>query len=477
MATIRSRSIGMPSYSRVVSLHAAVERAFEEFAERSALVAADRRLTYAELHDLTLRWARAIRDRGAAPGDCVALVLPNGPDYVAAYFGSLAAGATVVPLNVLLAPPEIEARVERARAAVTIVAGDEPASRPLEPEPVAADVAVLLFTSGTTGGAKGAELTPDGLLWNAQGIVDAFHLGPDDVQLAAAPLTHVLGMTGVMNATLLTGGALALMERFDAAAAYRLMVDAGVTGAMGAPPMFTALCAEARETSPQPPLRFVHAGGAALAAGVARRIQETFGCAVREGYGMTEVGGGIATTTLELEPKPGAVGRAMGDTEIRIARLDDMRGEVQVRSPSVMRGYRDDPEATAAVLDADGWLSTGDIGYLDDDGYLFLVDRKKELIIRGGYNVYPREVEEVLYAHPDVLEAAVIGVPDDSVGEEVVALVTPRAGAAPDAAAIQAWAKERVAAYKYPRRIVFVDELPKGPTGKILKRAIDRSVL
>ena len=383
----------------------------------------------------------------------------------------------MVPLNVLLAQPEIDARVGWADAVVTVVPGDEPAPRPLEPEGAAADVAVLLFTSGTTGGAKGAELTHDGLLWNAQGIVDAFHLGPDDVQLAAAPLTHVLGMTGVMNATLLTGGALAVTQRFDAAATYRLMLEAGVTGAMGAPPMFAALSVEAGKTPERPPLRFVHAGGAPLAEGAARTIAETFGCPVRDGYGMTEVGGGIAVTTLEMERKPGAVGRPMRDTEIRIAHLDDKRGEVQVRSPSVMRGYRGDSEATAAVLDSDGWLATGDIGFLDDDGYLFLVDRKKELIIRGGYNVYPREVEEVLYAHPDVLEAAVIGVADDAVGEEVVALVTPRAGAAPDAATIQAWAKERVAAYKYPRRIVFVDELPKGPTGKILKRAIDRGVL
>ena len=460
-----------------MSLFEAVERSFASFAERTALIADRRRVTYAELHELALRWARSIRDGGAGPGDCVALVLPNGVDYVAAYFGALAAGATLVPLNILLAQPEIDARVDHARAVVTVTAADRPAPKPLEEKPDETEVALLLFTSGTTGSAKAAELTHAGLLWNAQAIVSAFELGPEDVQLAAAPLTHVLGMTGIMNATLLTGGAIASMDRFDPAAAYGLMLEAQVTGAMGAPPMFTALRVEAERSGRRPPLRFMHVGGAPLAAETARATRETFGCAVCEGYGMTEVGGGIAVTTVDMEPKMGAVGRPMGSTEIRVDVLDGTTGEVQVRSPSVMRSYRGDPEATAAVLDDEGWLATGDIGYLDEDGYLFLVDRKKEMIIRGGYNVYPREVEEVLYAHPDVHEAAVLGLPDDALGEEVVALITPRPGASPTAVEIQAWTRERVAAYKYPRRIVFVDELPKGPTGKILKRAIDRSLL
>ena len=467
----------MASHSDPGSLYVAVEEAFIAFADRTAIVADRRLVTYAELHDLTLRWARTIRDGGACVGDCVALVLPNNADYVAAYFGTLALGATVVPLNVLLARPEIAARVERSKAAVTVTAADAPAARPLDPEDASTDVAVLLFTSGTTGGPKGAELKHDGLLWNAQAIVDAFRLAPDDVQLAATPLTHVLGMTGIMNATLLTGGAIATMERFDAGIAYDLMLEAGVTGAMSAPPLFTALCTEARKTAARPSLRFVLSGGAALATEAARAIHETLGCVVCEGYGMTEVGGGITVTALGMQPKLGSVGLPMGATEIRIDPLDETRGEVMVRSPSMMQGYRGDLEATSAALDAAGWLSTGDIGYRDEDGYLFLVDRKKELIIRGGYNVYPREVEEVLYAHPDVLEAAVVGVSDESMGEEVAAFVALRDGATTTTDALLAWTKERVAAYKYPRRIVFVHELPKGPTGKILKRAIDRSLL
>ena len=458
-------------------LYAAFAESCERHADRTALIVDGRRVGYEELRELAHRWAAALRRRGVAADDCVALVLPNGRDYVAAYFGALALGATVVPLNVLLAAPEVAERVERSGAIVTITPRDEPASTPIEPEPVSAEVAVLLFTSGTTGGAKGAELTHAGLEWNARGIVDSFALSADDVQLAAAPLTHVLGMTGVMNATLITGGALALMERFDPRSGYELMVDAGVTIAMGAPPMFSALLLEAAATKARPPLRLAHIGGAALPAQLASECADTFGCTVREGYGMTEVGGGIAVTPLENEPKVGSVGRGMAGTELRIDPLEGEKGEVQARSPSVMQRYRGEPEATAAVLDPDGWLSTGDVGYFDEDGYLFLVDRKKELIIRAGYNVYPREVEEVLYAHPDVLEAAVLGIPDDTVGEEVAALVTTRPGTSPTAEQIREWAKARVAAYKYPRRIVFVDQLPKGPTGKILKRAIDRSVL
>jgi long-chain acyl-CoA synthetase len=216
---------------------------------------------------------------------------------------------------------------------------------------------------------------------------------------------------------------------------------------------------------------------------VALDFERTFGGEVYEGYGLTELSGLATTYVRNQARKPGSVGMALGSSELRIVSLESEPlaagevGEVEFRGPSVIPGYWEDPQATAEAIDADGWLATGDLGYLDDDGYLFLVDRKKELIIRGGYSVYPREVEEALYAHPDVLEAAVIGLPDETLGEEVAAVVVPRPGTAPTAEEIQAWAKERVAAYKYPRRVIFVDALPKGPTGKILKRAIDRSGL
>jgi long-chain acyl-CoA synthetase len=307
---------------------------------------------------------------------------------------------------------------------------------------------------------------------------------PEDVQLAVAPLSHVLGMSGVMNASLLSGAAIALMDRFDAAAALALIRRTRTTGVMGAPPMFAALVREARRVGPAPRLRFAMTGGAVLATQLASAVEETFGCALRDGYGMSEVGGGITLTPIASPTRAGSVGPALPGSELRILDLTTgaalpigERGEVAVRSPSVMRGYRGQSDATRAAVDRDGWLSTGDVGYLDRDNYLFLVDRKKELIIRSGYNVYPREVEEVLSSCPGVLEAAVLGLPDDDHGEEVVALVVAEQQGGLDPEAVKAFARERLAAYKYPRHVVVVTELPKGPTGKISKRDIDRQAL
>jgi len=274
------------------------------------------------------------------------------------------------------------------------------------------------------------------------------------------------------------------MERFDAADALSLMAHTATTGVMGAPAMFGALVREARKTTASPPpLRFAHVGGAPLRGELSRAVAETFGCAVREGYGMSEVGGGIALSPLYREAKPGSVGLALPGSRLRVVDAEmgaalpvTGRGEVQVKSPSVMRGYRGDEPGTRAVLDPDGWLSTGDIGYLDADGDLFLVDRKKEIIIRSGYNVYPREVEEVVLACPGVLEVAVIGVPDEERGEEVVALVVP-AREDLDPEAVKNFTRERLAAYKYPRHVVLVKDLPRGPTGKIAKREIDLASL
>jgi long-chain acyl-CoA synthetase len=209
-----------------------------------------------------------------------------------------------------------------------------------------------------------------------------------------------------------------------------------------------------------------------------RRFEETFAADIHEGYGLTEMSGLASTFSIGSKRKPGSVGRPSAATELRIADpYDGGVGEVMFRGPSVIAGFWTEPEATAAAVGADGWLATGDLGYLDADGDLFLVDRKKELIIRGGYNVYPREVEEVLYAHPAVLEAAVVGVPHETLGEDVAALVVVRSGETVSPEELEAWAKERVAAYKYPRHVVLVGELPKSPTGKILKREIDPALL
>lgn len=456
-------------------------------AARPALVGGAGTVTYAELGRRADAATALLVERGVEPGDRVALMLPNGPAFVAVGLATWRLGAILVPLNGLLAPPEVEARLDASTPRVFLQDEGElsteagPATKPVERK--GADPAVILFTSGTSGRPKGAILTHGSLHAAARNCSDALELGPDDVVLGAAPFSHALGLaTGVLS-TLLSGSAIAVVRRFEAERTLALMTETRTTILLGVPTMCIALCQAARSAERLPPVRIAHVGGAAVPVEVARDFERVFGGEVCEGYGLTELSG-IATTYVPGQtPKPGSVGTPLGGTELRIVSLEGAPlptgevGEVQFRGPSVIPGYWENAEATAEAFDAGGWLATGDLGYVDDDGYLFLVDRKKDLILRGGYSVYPREVEEVLYAHPDVLEAAVVGIPDETLGEEVAALVVPRPGSSPDADELQAWVKERVAGYKYPRRVLFVDDLPKGPTGKVLKRAIDTSAL
>jgi long-chain acyl-CoA synthetase len=443
--------------------------------ERTALLFEGEQISYRELDRRAAVAATALRAQGIEADDRVAIKLPNTPDYVATYFGVLRLGAIAVPLNVLLAQPEIDARLEAAtprafvehqlpsdgEACVEIAERDED------------DPAALLFTSGTTGGPRGAILTHAGIRTAARFGADALGFTPNDVLLGVAPFPHVLGQQVIVCA-FLVGAGVSVMQRFEPEPALETMTSTRTTVVFGVPTMCIALCEAARSAEALPPLRIAHIGGAAVPVDVARRFEETFGAAIHEGYGLTEMSGLATTFALERRRKAGSVGQPSPGTEMRIANADERGvGEVQFRGPSVIHGYWNEPEATATAIDGDGWLSTGDLGYLDEDGDLFLVDRKKEMIIRGGYNVYPREVEEVLYEHPAVLEAAVVGVPHESLGEDVVAIVVPRPGAELDPEKLKAWTKERVAAYKYPRHVVLVTELPKSPSGKILKRSID----
>ena len=383
-------------------------------------------------------------------------------------------------MNHLLAPVEIEQRLAESGASLFVdapLAEREPDGAETAPA-APGDPAVILFTSGTSGRSKGAVLTHGSLLAAAENARSALELGPGDVVLGAAPFSHVLGLSTGLLATLAAGAAVAIVERFHPEETLRFMTETGTTILLGVPTMCIALSQAARSAGALPPIRIAHVGGASVPVEAGRDFERTFSCELYEGYGLTELSG-IATTYLRgQERKAGSVGMPLGGTELRIGEPDDAGvGEVLFRGPSVIPGYWENPEATAETIDGEGWLATGDVGYVDEDGYLFLVDRKKELIIRGGYNVYPREVEEALYAHPDVLEAAVVGVPDDTYGEEVAALVVLRPGSSVAPGDVQAWAKERVAAYKYPRLVRIVDELPKGPTGKIHKRSIDLAAL
>jgi long-chain acyl-CoA synthetase len=450
-----------------------------EHSGRPALLFEGEAVSYGELEHRAAVAAGALRAAGVRAGDRVAIRLPNTPAYVAAYLGALRLGAIAVPLNVLLAGPEVDARLEAASPRTYV---DRPLPGEGEPDREIAernedDPAALLFTSGTTGVPKGAILTHGSIRAAATFGADALRFTADDVLLGAAPFPHVLGQQVIVCA-LLAGAAVSVLQRFEPEPALASMAATRTTVMFGVPTMCIALCGAARTASTLPGLRIAHIGGAAVPVDVARRFEETFGAAVHEGYGLTEMSGLATTFAVGARRKAGSVGKPSSATELRIADPDETGiGEVRFRGPSVIPGFWSDPEATAAALDDEGWLATGDLGYVDADGDLFLVDRKKELIVRGGYNVYPREVEEVLYAHPAVLEAAVIGVPHETLGEDVAALVVTRPEEAVDPEALKAWTRERVAAYKYPRHVVLVDELPKSPTGKILKRDIDPAVL
>jgi long-chain acyl-CoA synthetase len=471
----------------LVNLAHVLSRASRAHSDRIALHHTERSLTFGELEQVAALATSRLRGLGVEPGDRVALRLPNGPAFVAAWLGGLRLGAIVVPLNPLLADQEIDERL-RISGARLLVDDEEMLRTETESgheiaERDGADPAVILFTSGTSGRAKGAVLTHGGIRTAAGVAANALDLTPEDVVLGAAPFSHVLGQSTGLVATLSAGASVAIVERFQAEETLSWMNGTRTTILLGVPTMCIALCEAARSAGQLPPVRIAHVGGAPVPVEVARDFERTFGGEVYEGYGLTELSG-IATTFVAGQTrKPGSVGMALGETEMRIVAFDDRvlpanePGEVQFRGPSVIPGYWHDEEATAEALSEDGWLSTGDVGYVDEEGYLFLVDRKKDVIIRGGYNVYPREVEEVLYGHPDVLEAAVVGVPHPTLGEEVAALVVGRPGASPDPEMLRAYARERVAAYKYPRHVVIVDSLPKGPTGKILKREIDAEAL
>jgi long-chain acyl-CoA synthetase len=477
--------------------------------------------TYAELDEQSARTAALLRARGIGAGDAVALMLPNLPEFAIAYFGALRAGATVVPLNVLLKRGEVAFHLRDSGAQLLLPtalppyfdeasAGAEEAGVDVLPVPLpfgesehpmlttlaaehdplgdltareADDVAVLLYTSGTTGTPKGAELTHSNLLWNASLCATSIiEIKPDDVVVGALPLFHAFGQTVGLNTAMRAGATLSLLPRFDAEGALELIETTGATVYLGVPTMYTAMLnAESASRRDLSKLRLCVSGGAAIPVEVLRGFEERFGCRVLEGYGLSETSPVASFNHPDRPSKPGSIGTPIWGVEMHVIDDDGNRlgvdepGEIVIRGHNVMKGYHGRPEETAEVLSEDGWLRTGDVARVDEDGFFFIVDRKKDLIIRGGYNVYPREVEEVLYQHPAVLDAAVVGVAHEELGEEIAAAVQLKAGATTDADELRAFVKERVAAYKYPRVVRIVAEIPKGPTGKILKREIDLS--
>ncbi len=486
-----------------------------EHGDRPALRMDDAVLTYDGFREAASGVAAGLRARGVQPGDRVGMVLPNVLSFPVVFYGALMAGAAVVPMNPLLKAREVEyylrdsgARLvvaldsiaDAATEAAAAVGADAVTVGPVDPGEALSgsgsggaepredqDAAVILYTSGTTGPPKGAELTHANLRGNARTTRETLLEGtPDDVIMGCLPLFHVFGLTCALNAGILAGACLTLLPRFDGAKALEVIERDRVTVFEGVPTMFAAMLHQAdRDRHDVSSLRLCVSGGSAMPVEVMRAFEEKFGCIILEGYGLSETSPVASFNHPHAERKPGSIGTPIAGVEMRL--VDDQGGdtaagevgEIAIRGPNVMKGYWQKPEETEKAI-PDGWFRTGDLARVDEDGLIFIVDRKKDVILRGGYNVYPREVEEVLYEHPAVAEAAVIGVPDDLHGEEIVAVIGLKAEHAPaDDAAREAlgaeiadFARDRVAAYKYPRRVVLVDALPKGPTGKILKREI-----
>jgi len=475
------------------------------YPDRCAVRLDDTTYSYALLDELSARVAGWLRERGLEPGDPVGIMLPNVPQFPVFYYGVLRAGGAVVPMNPLLKAREVahylgdsgarlvlawqsaasEARsgAETAGASAVVVDAaslEAVGSWPLSPEIAKRaddDTAVILYTSGTTGTPKGAELTHANMRRNASVTATTLlGLGPDDVVMGCLPLFHSFGQTCGLNAAVLSGACLTLIPRFSAAEALRVIARDRVTVFEGVPTMYVGLLHAAAGAPDTSTLRLCVSGGAALPVEVLHGFEKAFGTVILEGYGLSETSP-VATFNRGDRRKPGSIGLPIEGVELRLVSDsgDEVAagevGEIAIRGHNVMKGYRGRPEATAAAISG-GWFRTGDLARADEDGFYYIVDRKKDMIIRGGYNVYPREIEEVLYEHPAVLEAAVIGVPHASLGEEVAAAVVLRPGALASPEELRDWVKQRVAAYKYPRQLWLADALPKGPTGKILKREI-----
>jgi long-chain acyl-CoA synthetase len=479
-----------------------------DHSDHPALRMDDAVLTYGQFRDAALKVAGALRARGVSPGDRVGMVLPNVLSFPVVFYGALLSGAAVVPMNPLLKAREVEyylrdsgARVvvalaesagpvEEAAGTVGIEAITVGAASPeelMDADPIDGaveraddDLAVILYTSGTTGQPKGAELTHANMVGNARTTADTLAENTaDDVIMGCLPLFHVFGLTCGLNTAVLKGSTLTLIPRFDGTKALSVIARDQVTIFDGVPTMFSAMLhSPAAGTQDVSSLRLCVSGGSAMPVEVMRSFEEKFGCMILEGYGLSETSPVASFNHPHAERKPGSIGTPIAGVEMRLVNDDgdDVPpgevGEIAIRGENVMKGYWQRAEETEKAI-PDGWFRTGDLARQDEDGYFFIVDRKKEMIIRGGYNVYPREIEEALYEHPAVAEVACVGVKHPDLGEEVAAAVALKPGAAADVDELREFVKARVAAYKYPRHVWLVESLPKGPTGKILRRAVE----
>jgi long-chain acyl-CoA synthetase len=447
----------------------------------------------------------ALAARGIASGDRVAILAANNWYFVSAYLAVLGAGAIAVPLNPQSPPAEVERELAATGAKLSLVspsgrkaaeAVDRSALPGYEgvvdvadllaadPAPIvdraADDVAVLLFTSGTAGAPRPAMLTHGNLSANLDQVLanPSRPHGVDEVALAVLPLFHVFGLNAVLGLTLRVGGTVVLVERFDPHSTLAAVAEHGVTVLSGVPTMWAAWAGlPDAEPGALASVRDAVSGAAPLDPAVRRAVRDRFALDLTEGYGLTEASPAV-TSGLGHDAPDGSIGVPLPGVQVRLVDTEGQDalvgdpGEIWVRGPNVFAGYWDDPEATAAALTPDGWLRTGDTAVVDDDGFLWLVDRTKDVIIVSGFNVFPGEVEDVLAMHPAVEAAAVVGVPHPHSGEGVRAYVVVRDGAHVDEDALVEHACRHLARYKCPSSIAFVDDLPHGLTGKLLRRAL-----
>jgi long-chain acyl-CoA synthetase len=516
-----------------------LEDSATNYPEREAIVfpATGRRMTYAEINMFANMVAGFLRDKGIQPGDKVALSCPNLPYFSIIYWGILKAGATVVPLNVLLKGREVAYHLgdsdakaffcfegtdelpigaeghagfqdaEGCETFVVITAALDGES-PFEGVPTLMgalggqdgtfetvqtdedDTAVILYTSGTTGQPKGAELRHRNMRDNAHLGEKLFGSSPENPEtfLCVLPLFHSFGQTVIQNGSAAYGGTVVMLPRFEAEAALELMRSEGITFFAGVPTMYWGLLQAAGDSDVsaiKDKLRVAVAGGAALPVEVHKEFEAKFGVTILEGYGLSETSPVASFSPVGQDVRVGSIGLPVPGVEMKLidpeaadqGRFEEVEwsedaiGEIAIKGHNIMKGYYGRPDATDEAI-KDGWFRSGDLGRRDADGWYYIVDRSKDMIIRGGYNVYPREIEEVLMTHPDVSLAAVIGVPHDSHGEEVKAVVILNDGASVTEDELVAWGKNEMAAYKYPRIVEFVPSLPMTATGKILKREL-----
>jgi long-chain acyl-CoA synthetase len=514
----------------MLNLSILLEDSARNHPERTAVVLGETRLTYAQVNAAANQVAGMLVARGIRPGDKVALSCPNLPYFPIVYYGILKAGAVVVPLNVLLKGREIGYHLNDSQARAYfcfqgtadlpmgtegyagfgqadgcehffLITADPAAPSPIEGaetmgqalagqppvfETVLAeetDPAVILYTSGTTGQAKGAELSHSNLILNALTCNRLFGSAPaTDTHLLVLPLFHSFGSTVNMNAGFATAATLVLLPRFDAAAAVKLLESENVTFFAGVPTMYWGLLnalsdgVDVQRIAEN--MRVAVAGGSSLPVEIIHQVKQRFGVQILEGYGLSETSPVATFSDPRREPRPGSIGIPIWGVEVKLIDPEwntiegaDEIGEIAIRGHNIMRGYYNRPEATAEVM-RDGWFRSGDLGRRDKDGFYYIVDRAKDMIIRGGFNVYPREIEEVLMTHEAVSLAAVIGVPHEQHGEEIKAYVIRSEGATVTEDELIAWSREQMASYKYPRIVAFVDSLPMTATGKLLKRAL-----